>query len=77
MLESEFVFLVYHRAAIHVKTSLGHYYYYCVVLYLFICIALLAVHTNQRRFQCETLREESSLEKTKRHLAHQLIKWIV
>src|SRR6218665_1413621 len=25
---------------------------YCIVLYLYIYIALLAVHTNQKRFQC-------------------------
>src|SRR6218665_498182 len=26
---------------------------YCIVLYLYIYIALLEVHTNQKRFQCE------------------------
>jgi len=39
---------------------------FCVVLYLYIYIALLAVHTNQKRFQCERPREESSLERMKR-----------
>ena len=31
---------------------------YCIVLYLYIYIALLAVHTNQKRFQCERPREK-------------------
>src|SRR6218665_3062017 len=31
---------------------------YCIVLYLCIYIALLAVHTNQKRFQCERPREK-------------------
>ena len=31
----------------------------CIVLYLYIYIALLAVHTNQKRFQCEKPREKS------------------
>src|SRR6218665_3161018 len=31
---------------------------HCIVLYLYIYIALLAVHTNQKRFQCERLREK-------------------
>ena len=30
----------------------------CIVLYLYICIALLAVHTNQKRFQCVIPREK-------------------
>src|SRR6218665_1560623 len=30
----------------------------CIVLYLYIYIALLAVHTNQKRFQCERPREK-------------------
>src|SRR6218665_1318097 len=30
----------------------------CVVLYLYIYIALLAVHANQKRFQCERPREK-------------------
>ena len=29
-----------------------------IVLYLYIYIALLAVHTNQKRFQCERPREK-------------------
>jgi len=53
------------------------YTLHCIVLYLRIYrpIALLAVNTNQKRFQCESQREESTLERTKRgmHLAHQLI----
>jgi len=30
----------------------------CIVLYLYIYIALLTVHTNQKRFQCERPREK-------------------
>src|SRR6218665_2437256 len=42
------------------------YYYncivlYCIVLYLYIYIALLAVHTNQKRFQCERPREKKAV----------------
>jgi len=33
---------------------------YCIVLNLYIYIALLAVHTNEKRFQCERPREKSS-----------------
>jgi len=32
-----------------------------IVLYLYIYIALLAVHTNQKRFQCERPREKCVL----------------
>jgi len=40
-------------------------YHNCIVLYLYIYIALVAVHTNQKRFPVrETQREESSLERT-------------
>src|SRR6218665_1787674 len=34
---------------------------YCIVLYLKIYIALLAVHTNQNRFQCERPREKKAV----------------
>src|SRR6218665_2487468 len=34
---------------------------YCIVLYLKIYIALLAVHTNQKRFQCERPREKKAV----------------
>ena len=34
---------------------------YCIALYLYIYIALLAVHTNQKRFQCESPREKSAV----------------
>src|SRR6218665_978079 len=34
----------------------------CIVLYLYIYIALLAVHTNQKRFQCERPREKRELK---------------
>jgi len=30
----------------------------CIVLYLYVYIALLAVHTNQKCFQCERLRKK-------------------
>ena len=36
---------------------------YCIVLYLYIYITLLAVHTNQKRFQCERPRDKSILFK--------------
>src|SRR6218665_1855507 len=50
---------------------------YCIVLYLCIYIALLAVHTNQKRFQCERPREKRAvLRERKEALAHQLVKWI-
>src|SRR6218665_194682 len=34
---------------------------YCIVLYLYIYIALLAVHINQKRFQCESPREKRAV----------------
>src|SRR6218665_2625530 len=34
---------------------------HCIVLYLYIYIALLAVHTNQKRFQCERPREKKAV----------------
>src|SRR6218665_3234160 len=34
---------------------------YCIVLYLYIYIALLAVHTNEKRFQCERPREKRAV----------------
>src|SRR6218665_3458030 len=34
---------------------------YCIVLYLYIYIALLAVHTNQKRFQCGRPREKRAV----------------
>jgi len=34
---------------------------FCIVLYLCIYIALLAVHTNQRRFQCERPSEKRAV----------------
>src|SRR6218665_2365474 len=34
---------------------------YCIVLYLYIYIALLEVHTNQKRFQCERPREKRAV----------------
>src|SRR6218665_4214002 len=34
---------------------------YAIVLYLYIYIALLAVHTNQKRFQCERPREKRAV----------------
>src|SRR6218665_1989675 len=34
---------------------------YCIVLHLYIYIALLAVHTNQKLFQCERPREKRAV----------------
>src|SRR6218665_2499569 len=34
---------------------------YCIVLYLYIYIALLPMHTNQKRFQCERHREKRAV----------------
>src|SRR6218665_1111336 len=34
---------------------------YCIVLHLYIYIALLAVHTNQKRFECERPREKRAV----------------
>src|SRR6218665_393552 len=34
---------------------------YCIVLYLYIYIALLAVHTNQKCFQCQRPREKRAV----------------
>jgi len=42
----------------------GHY---CIVLYLYIYIVLLAVHTNQKRFQCERPRKKILLRWKKLH----------
>src|SRR6218665_789179 len=36
-------------------------YNHCIVLYLYIYIALLTVHTNQKCFQCETPREKRAV----------------
>ena len=45
---------------------------------MYIYIALLEVHTNQKRFKCERPREKRAvLRERKRHLAYQLIKLIV
>jgi len=37
---------------------MGHAIRNCIVLYLYIYIAPLEVHTNQKRFQCERHREK-------------------
>ena len=34
---------------------------YCIILYLYIYIALLAVHTDQKRLQCERPREKRAV----------------
>jgi len=34
---------------------------YCMVVYLYIYIALHAVHTNQKRFQCKRPREKRAV----------------
>ena len=35
--------------------------FHCIVFYLYIYIALLAVHTNQKRFQCERPRQKRTV----------------
>jgi len=40
---------------------------FCIVLYPYIYIALLAVHTNQKRFQCERPREKRAVNITLLH----------
>src|SRR6218665_1538686 len=37
------------------------YYYYCIVFNLYIYIAPLALHTNQKWFQCERPREKRTI----------------
>ena len=39
---------------------------YCIVLYLHIYIALLEVHTNQKRFQCERPSEKRAVLKERK-----------
>ena len=39
----------------------------CIVLYLYIYIVLLAVHTNQKRFQCERHREKPGIKSFRNH----------
>src|SRR6218665_1136561 len=39
---------------------------YCIVLHLYIYIALLAVHTNQKRFQCKTPSEKRAVLRERR-----------
>ena len=39
---------------------------YFIVLYLYIYLALLAVHTNQKRFQCERPREKRAVLRERR-----------
>ena len=43
----------------HRHTSI-HASIYCIVLHLYIYTAPLAVHTNQKRFQCERPKEKST-----------------
>src|SRR6218665_2595455 len=52
------------------------YYYivlYCIVLYLYIYIALLAVHTNQKRFQCERPREKRAVLRERKEALGSLV----
>src|SRR6218665_1938974 len=46
------------NCALTKSPQLPHIVLYCIVLYLYIYIAPLAVHTNQKRFQCERPREK-------------------
>ena len=48
-----------HRLSGHAFLLLIHLY--CIVLYPYIYVALLAVHTNQRRFQYERPREKRAV----------------
>ena len=59
---------------------------YCIVLYLYIYIALLAVHTNQKRFQCERSREKRAVLRerkeafdspVKSRLSHAVVAWVI
>src|SRR5688572_4801887 len=45
----------------HIYTYVRTYILYCIVLYLSIYIASLAVHTNQRRSQCERPKEKKEV----------------
>ena len=51
----------------------------CIVLYLYIYIALLEVQTNQKRFQCERPREKRAVLRERKETlgSLQLVKWIV
>jgi len=53
---------------IHVCTNI-----HCIVLYLYIYKSLLAVHTNQKRFQCERPREERLQKCCSLHHDHRLL----
>ena len=44
-----------------ISVSSAQYKMYCIVLYLYIYIALLAVQTNQKRSQFESLREKKAV----------------
>src|SRR6218665_1904092 len=80
--------LVLHCIALHC-TVLYCIALYCIVLYCIVlyCIALHCIYQSIARFlQCTPIRSsssarypgrrEQSCENEKRHLAHQLIKWI-
>src|SRR6218665_2966155 len=43
------------------RNSIRSIVLYCILFYLSIYIALLAVHTNQKRFQCERPREKRAV----------------
>ena len=55
--------VIIHQSILSVNSCrwLGFTYLYCIVLYLYIYIALLAVHTNQKCFQCEKPREKRAV----------------
>src|SRR6218665_875964 len=46
---------------------------YCIVLYLYMYIARLAVHTNQKRFQCERPREKRAVLRERKEALGSLI----
>jgi len=45
----------------------------CIVLYPYIYIALLAVHTNQKRFQCEKPREKRAVLRERKEALGSLV----
>ena len=46
---------------------------HCIVLYLYIYIALPAVHTNQKRFQCEKPREKRAVLRERKEALGSLV----
>ena len=51
---------------ITVKKELPIFVLYCIALYLYIFIALLAVHAYQKRFQCQRPREKRAVSRERK-----------